>query len=226
MTTGLFFSLIGIAIVDSLNPSLFIAQLYLFTTPKPIPRILTYIAGILTVNYLGGLLILSGLRTLIGAALVALSSGVLFGLQLALGLAILGFGLWYKAATSEVGEAKKPRSLSLARTFLFGMAVMVNELTTALPYFVALERLSQEQLPLAGNLVSLLLYNFIFALPLLAFVGLFLWLRSRFTVTIERINGWVMLWMPRIIKYGAILLGATLAFNALIFFLTDSPLFV
>jgi cytochrome c biogenesis protein CcdA len=214
MTLPLIASIIGIALVDSLNPSLFIAQFYLLTTPRPTTRILSYIAGLLLVNYVGGLLILGGLRTVISEFVSGISPGTLLGGQIVLGLAILAFGLWFKAKPAELGEAQKPRSLQPIHTFVLGMGVMVNELTTALPYFVGLERIAAAQMPLLLNLLALLVYNLIFALPLFGFLALYLRLRDRFNAQIARITAWVGVWAPRFIKWASILFGLFLLVNA------------
>ena len=138
MPIALLLSLIGIAALDSLNPTRFVAQFSLPATPRPAPRILAYIAGVLAVNVAGGALILGGLGTAITRALDALSGTLLHGLQLALGLACLIFGLWYRARAAAMGEARKPRSLRPIHAFALGAAVMLNEIT-ALPYFIAIE---------------------------------------------------------------------------------------
>lgn len=217
LTAPLLASIIGIAVLDSLNPSLFLAQFYLITTPRPTPRLLSYIAGILVVNFFGGLLILGGLRTLITDFFGGLSENHTLLLQLGIGLAILAFGLWYKAeAEATPGEVKKPRSLLPWHTFLLGMVVMVNELTTALPYFVAIERIAAAGLPLLLNLLALVIYNFIFSLPLLAFLGLFLLFRERFATQLTALTRFIERWIPRFIKYLSIVFGAGLMLGALV----------
>jgi len=217
MTATLFLSLLGIAFLDSLNPSLFLAQFYLLTTPRPVPRILSYIAGVLLVNFGGGLLILAGVRTLVANLLSSWSGDTLRGLQLALGLAILAFGLWFRIDAAE-GEGRKPRSLQPIHTFALGMGVMLNELTTALPYFVAIERIAQAQLSAAGNLLALGAYNLVFGLPLLGFLLLVVTFRRRFASVLERVTRAVRLWMPRLVKWGS-LFGAVLALDAAVYFL-------
>jgi cytochrome c biogenesis protein CcdA len=225
MTFALFLSLAGIAVLDSLNPSLFIAQFFLLTTPKPVPRILAYIAGIVAVYIGGGMLILLGLREVIATFFSGVSpeSGAIG--QLAIGLALLVFGLWFKAAPAAPGEGKKPRSLSLGAAFIFGIVVNVNELTTALPYFVALEQIGAARLDLLPSLVSLLFYNLIFSLPLFLFLALFIRYRERFTRQLNAITRWTQTWAPRIMKYAAIIFGAVLALNGAFYFLRGSPLF-
>ncbi|MBC8160435.1 MAG: GAP family protein [Roseiflexaceae bacterium] len=224
MSIGLILALVGIAFVDSLNPSLFVAQLYLLTTPRPIPRVLSYIAGVIVANYLGGVLVLGGLRSLITTFFSSIDPAVFRGGELLLGLGLLVFGLLLRLKPAEVGEARKPRSLQPIHTFGLGMIVMVNELTTALPYFVAIERLAQAQLSLLGNLAGLGIYNLIFALPLFGFLLLYMQAQQHFVQTIERVNRGLAVWMPRLIKYSCIIVGAFFVFDAAAFFMAGRAL--
>lgn len=217
MTWTLLVAIIVIAIFDSLNPSLFVAQLYLLTTPRPVPRVLAYIVGVLAVNFLGGLLVLGGLRTLFVGFVQSLDPNLFYAAELTLGVVLIGFGLWMRLKPNHV-EAPKPRSLSIGNALLLGGAVMINELTTALPYFVAIERLAQAELSLGWNVFALVVYNVVFGLPLFGFLFGYLAVRQRFIVQIERINRGVAYWMPRIIKYGSIIFGGVLVAHAMSFF--------
>ncbi|MDX1991154.1 MAG: GAP family protein [bacterium] len=225
MSLSLIVALIGIAVADSLNPSLFVAQFYLLTTPKPTARILSYIAGILTVNYFGGVLLLGGARVLFADFIASLNHTTLYGVQLVVGLLILGFGLWMRAQAAETTEVKKPFSLRPIHTFALGMVVMVNELTTALPYFVAIERIAQADVGVVGGLALLLLYNAVFSLPLFGFLVFALVYRQHFAETLAKINRWMQVWMPRFIKYGSIAFGGVLSANAALMLTTGVGLF-
>jgi cytochrome c biogenesis protein CcdA len=198
---------------------------YLLTTPQPVPRILSYIAGIVLVNFVGGVLLLAGAQTIIANFFAGLNGETLYGLGLLLGAGLLIFGLWFKVTAPTNTTARKPRSLKPIHTFILGGVVMINELTTALPYFVAIERIAQAQLSIFGNLLSLALYNVIFSLPLLGFLGAFLALQQRFTAQLERISQGVQLWSLRILKYGSIAFGAFLMLNATSYFGTGAGLF-
>ena len=224
MTVALRLSLLGIAIVDSLNPALFVAQFYLLTTPRPVPRILSYIAGVLVVNFGGGLLILGGMRQVVANLLSGTSPTILHGAQFLLGLGLVLFGLWYTARPAE-SEAKQPRSLRPLHTFALGMVVMLNEITTALPYFVAIERIAQAGLDLFGNLLSLLLYNAVFALPLFAFLVLLVVFRERFAAQLEQVTRAVQTWTPRVVKYGSLAFGGFLALNGAAYLASGAGLF-
>lgn len=226
MTTELVAFLIGLAVFDSLNPSLFVALFYLLTTIRPVPRILSYIAGVLVVNFLGGLLLFFGLRETIGRLLDNLGNEVLFGVQLLLGMALVIFGIVFTATSTDAQDiAKKLRSIKPIHTFLLGMAVMLNEITTALPYFVALEQIARAQMDIIGNLLALAGYNVVFSLPLFGFLALYLAYGQRFTSEINRLTQPVMIWTLRIIKYGSIVLGIPLVLDAIVFFITGTGLF-
>lgn len=225
MTVALSAALVGIAFFDSLNPSLFLAQFYLLTTPKPVPRLLSYIAGVLLVNFVAGLLLLGGAQAVLANFLGTLGGGVLYGAQLVLGFGLLVLGLRLRTVPAADTEPKKPRSLRPVHTFLLGMAVMLNEITTALPYFFAVERISRAALPLWGDLLALGLYNLVFALPLFGFVGLFLAYRKRFSAQLGRISEAVQRWTMRLVKYGSVAVGAVLALNAGLYFIVGKGLF-
>lgn len=225
MTIALLIAIIGIGLLDSVNPSLFIAMFYLLTTSQPVPRILSYIAGVVLVNFVGGVLLLAGAQTVIANSISGPNSETLYGLGLLIGIGLLIFGLWFKITVPTHTNARKPRSLQPIHTFMLGGVVMINEFTTALPYFIAIERIAQAQLSIFGNLLSLALYNVIFSLPLLGFLGAFLALQQRFTAQLERISQGVQLWSLRILKYGSIAFGAFLMLNATSYFGTGAGLF-
>jgi len=158
-----------------------------------------------------GLLALLGLRAVLVRWLDGLPDGVVHGTLLALGLALLAFGLGYRATPAAQEPARTPRTLSPLSTFALGAAVMLNELTTALPYVVAIERIADAGLGLVGALLSLGLYNLAFALPLLAFLGLLIRYRQRFTNQLERISATLRRCTPKAVKAGSIAVGTGLA---------------
>ncbi len=225
MSIALLMTVGGIALIDSLNPSLFVAQFFLLTTAKPVPRILSYIAGVLTINFLGGLLFLAGAQALIVGFLNQLSPSLTYGAALLLGVGLLGLGIWMPLTPSKNEQARQPQSLHPVHTFLLGAVVMINELTTALPYFVAIGHITSAGISGLLAVGILALYNLIFALPLFLFLGLFMVYGSRFAAQTERISAAIAVWAPRIIKYGSLLLGAFLAVDAAFFFVRGDALF-
>ncbi|MCU0511403.1 MAG: GAP family protein [Anaerolineae bacterium] len=216
LSVSLLLTIMAIGLVDSINPALFVAQFYLLTTPRPAGRILSYIAGVLLVNFVGGVLILAGARALVGDVIAGMSLTAFYGLHLAAGVALLLFGLWLRVDTPGAVAVHKPRSLHPWHTFVLGMVVMLNEITSALPYFVAIERITTAQMDTGSNLLALLVYNAVFSLPLFAFLGLMLALRERFADRLERINAWINHYLPRLLKYGSIALGAGLTISSVV----------
>lgn len=214
ITLSLLITLIGIGLVDSLNPSLFVAQFYLLTTPRPVGRILAYIAGVLLVMLVGGVLILGGFRTLLADVLTSIPPQWLLAAQVIGGVLLLVYGWRATTTPAAADDARKPRSASLAASFLLGVVVMFNEITTALPYFIALERIADAELSWGGNLLALVIYNGVFALPLFAFLAAYIRFQQRFVNQIETIKAWLARWLPVLFKYGALLLGIVLLVDA------------
>ncbi len=221
--TFIFLAGIGtIAFLDSLNPSLFIAQFYLLTTPQPTKRTLSYIAGIVIANFIGGLLVLGGVRAIF-AEVVTLITPLMPWLHAILGALLLFFAFRQTQAAATPMEAKKPTSLRPLHTFILGVVVMGNELTTALPYFVAIERIVEANLPPIQVLLTLGLYNLIFALPLFAFLWLFLRFQARFVASLTKLQQTIQHWIGRILRWAALIFGVILFINGVLWLLTGNP---
>jgi cytochrome c biogenesis protein CcdA len=225
MTITFFLILIGIALSDSLNPSLFAVQAYLLTTPHPVKRVLSYIGGVLAVNFTGGLLVLGGVRTVVVDWLQSLTSTTIYSFVLLFGLVTLAFGWWVNAGSPAQSTTQQPRSLQPIHAFTLGAVVMLNEITTALPYFFAIERIAQAQQGVVTNVLLLVLYNLVFAAPLFALLAWFVAYRQRFAAQINRVISAVRTWTPRVLKYGAIVFGGLLVLHAGTYLLTGTPFF-
>jgi cytochrome c biogenesis protein CcdA len=223
--SGLILPIIGIALLDSLNPSLFIAQLVLLATARPTTRVITYIAGVLVVMLVGGVVILMGARQFVTDAIGSISPTTGSSLLLVVGIIMLFVGWRMKwDAPANATPGKQPHSLNPLATFGFGMVVMINEITTALPYFVALERIAAARLDLATTAVLLILYNIVFALPLFGFLIAYLYARERFITQVDAINRWIATWVPRMVKIIFIGGGAVLVLHGALFFITGQGL--
>lgn len=218
MTTSLLLSILGLALVDSLNPSLFITQFYLLTTERPLPRILSYIGGVLVVNVSAGLIVLAGLQTVLASQIVHISTHMWRGLELIVGIILIVAGLWIRRNKTVEQTARKPRSLRPIHTFLLGVVITLQEVSTAAPYLVAVERISQASMTNAGNLFALAIYNAIYVTPLLIIVGTFLARGTQLMSHLEHINHTINIWLPHLFKYLCLVGGAALTIDATIFF--------
>jgi len=215
MPASLLLAILAIAALDSLNPSLFLAEFFLLTTARPVLRTLSYICGVVLTNFLGGLLLLGGVRGLVSAWMISLSNETVLAAQLGLGVLFLGFGLLYRPG-AQGAAVRKPRSPHLFHAFALGALVMINELTTALPYFVAVERIAQAKMVPGWNLVALVFYNVVFSLPLFGFMLAYIALRERFAGYVEKISHGIQLWLPRILRGASVVVGIGLSANSLI----------
>ncbi|MDZ4769871.1 MAG: GAP family protein [Chloroflexota bacterium] len=214
LTLSLVGGILGIAVVDSLNPSLFLGQMLLFTTRRPLPRLMAYMVGLLVVNFIAGILLVLGIGATITDFIASIDPAVLLSLQIAFGAALLIFGLRFKPQPIAVDDRQPP--VNLWKAFLFGVVVMVNEMTTAIPLVIAAERIAGASLSLAATVLLLIMYNLIFALPLLGFIGAYLSLRERFTARIDAINRGVQMWMPRLTRWFALGIGAVLVVQGIL----------
>jgi cytochrome c biogenesis protein CcdA len=213
-------SLIAIAALDSLNPTAIALQVYLLSTPRPVPRSLAFIAGIFSAYWTSGLLVILGLDKLIKSVIAnagfSLSDSLVYTIQLLIGLILLIVGLTLKTS-SQVEPVKHPKNLTIMRTFLLGMSVTVLEIPTALPYFAAIEQIVRAQLDLLAIVSVLGLYNLIFVLPPIALVVLYMaFHRQSFALDlIQRIHRSIAIYAPKILRVLLLGLGILLIADSL-----------
>lgn len=164
---------------DSLNPSAIAQQLLLQAMVKHKRHILFFILGIGLANLLLGLAVYCGISAwvlqLLSAAAAAYPA-LVYGAGLLAGLIVFFCGIRLirntrrrqkTAAGTEAEQAKAPARLTPLSLFLMGAAFCGVELTSALPYFGFLTMLAGYQLAFPLVLGFILLYNFIYLLPLL-----------------------------------------------------------
>jgi hypothetical protein len=191
VTVELALVLVGLAVVDSINPSALVVAAVVLTKSRPehrVPGLLAYVAGIF-VSYLAlGLVVLAGIDGVLSLARdLADSRAVLIGQAVAGGLLLL-----YAVLAPATVDARKrrrrdellQRSLRPALLFGYGAYVTVVELVTALPYFAALALLGNAAVPFPVAALVLIGYCLVFVAPPLGVAVLYR--RRR-----ERIDAWV-----------------------------------
>lgn len=211
---------LGLALVDSINPSALAIALYWLSQPSPVPRVLAYVAGI-ALTYLA-----LGVALMLGFGTVAAQFGhwfdhpIALGVQLALGVAMAGYGIFAPKASAEEPAQRQPSRAGLVGMLLLGATVTAIELTTALPYFAALALMTSAQLSWPTWLPLLVVYNAIFVAPPLALVGLHALagqrLRERFErwrVKLQRGAREAMLWIVTLVGF-ALAIDAGARFKA------------
>jgi len=183
------FLVLAIGIVDSLNPSTIAPALYLAAGRSPHKSLLGFIAGVLAVNLLGGLLLTLGP----GQAILALAPHpgreVRHLLELGFGLATLlvAIGLWLARSRLQrhaLGTEQRIDRSSL----LVGAGITAAELPTALPYFAAIAAIVSAGPALTTQVALVGVFNAAFVAPLLAIAVLRRVAGVRALRTIERLR--------------------------------------
>lgn len=214
MTAVNLLAISGIALLDSLNPTLFVGILYILTTWRAGSRSVSFIAGVVITNFLGGLLLAAGLHDPAVALFRGVSDAIWAAIEIALGLALVGFGLFYSAGADRSTQLRRRPSDGVAGPFVFGAIMTMKELPTALPYFVAIALMGRAGFSQAETLFALVVYNIVFAVPLIGFLVAYMVMRQRFAGFASTLSAWVDFWSRRILKYGSLILGAALIGSA------------
>jgi cytochrome c biogenesis protein CcdA len=182
-------AIVGLAVVDSINPSALLATIALLLRGRGArPLVAVYVVAVLVTYLAVGLALLLGLGLTPPAALKGDAAYLAQGI---LGAAMLAYAVAAPGRRRERGPAE-PRRLPAAgrpaAVFALGVAVTVLELPTALPYLGAVGAITRAQLAVAEWLPLLLLYNLIFVLPPLLLLAGHLALGDRAGALLERLR--------------------------------------
>lgn len=166
---------------DSLNPSAIAQQMLLQAMVKKKRHIWFFICGIGTANLIMGLAIYYGIAAWVSKFLTKIVNAYplyVYGATAAGGIVLLGVGIRLIATTrqsnaentkgcEETENVKAPAQLSPASLFIMGAAFCMVELTSALPYFGFLALLTSYHLIFPLALLFMMIYNFMYMLPLI-----------------------------------------------------------
>lgn len=175
--SGLVAAVLGLAVVDSINPSAIAATLYLLTGKQYVTRVLTYVFAVFLAYFCIGTMLMLGLDVLSSGLGEVLYSPIAYGVQIVIGAVMMLYGIL--APSQKETEPRVPRSRSLGAVFLLGLTVSVIEFSTALPYFGAVGLMTNAGLSFAQWFPLLLVYNLILVAPPLLLLGLYTVLGSR-----------------------------------------------
>lgn len=172
--------LLGLALLDALNPFSIAAMAFLLSTDRPSTRGLAFILGTAVV-YLGfGIMLLEGWTAFLQSLLPLLPSWIPALVEVLAGAGCLvgGIILWRKSG-SDTQSMPQISALSVWATVLFAAGSTVSDLPTAVPYFAAASQITSIAEGRLGQYFWLLIYNVIYVAPMVAMLVVRLTLRKR-----------------------------------------------
>ncbi len=170
---GLVVFVASVGLVDSVNPSTIAPALYLATGRDACRGLAGFIAGVVVVSMLAGLVLTLGPGQVILGSVPRPGRHATHLIELALGVAALvfGVGLWMlreRVARRVVGSEER----SARNSLLLGAGIMAVELPTALPYFAVIAAIIAGDGSALTQISLLLLFNGVFAAPLLVILAI------------------------------------------------------
>lgn len=184
--TDIALPVLGLAVIDSVNPSALAVALWWMARPGAAPRLLAYIAGIAVAYTALGIALMLGLGATVERYGAAFDHPLVLALQLGLGLGMLGYGIFAPKQGKHAPEQPQPRVGGLIGMVLLGMTVTAIEMVTALPYFAAIALMTSAPLAFWQWLPLLLIYNAIFVAPPLLLLALYVFAGRRLQGRFER----------------------------------------
>ncbi|GJD93607.1 hypothetical protein OCOJLMKI_0803 [Methylobacterium iners] len=170
MDAPLLVSLIGLALLDSLNPFTVAAQAYLLGTRDPMPRSIAFLLGTFAAYFLGGVLLLEGLSLFLECLWPVMPRWAVGAGEMTLGLAAAVLAITMSRQASRGEAFTLPSNLGVLATLLFAVASTLSDMATALPYFGAATQIAAAELGFVGRWLLLALYNLIYCAPLIGLI--------------------------------------------------------
>jgi cytochrome c biogenesis protein CcdA len=182
-------AIVGLAVVDSVNPSALLATIVLLLRGRRArPLVAVYLVAVLATYLAIGVVLTLGLGLTPQALLHSDAAYLVQGL---LGAAMLAYALLApdrQRRRSPVQPSSLPTATRPLAVFALGMAVTIVELPTALPYLGAVGIITRGGLGIAEWLPLLVLYNLIFVLPPLLLLAGHLALGQRAELVLGRLR--------------------------------------
>ena len=181
-------AIVGLAVVDSINPSALLAtDVLLLRGRRARPLVAVYVIAVLATYFTIGLVLVLGLGRAPGGDR---ERRRLPGPGRA-GAGMLAYAVLaptHRGRPDSVAPRRLPAATRPAAVFALGMAVTVLELPTALPYLGAVGAMTRADLAVADWLPLLVFYNLIFVLPPLALLAGHVVLGGRAEAMLERLR--------------------------------------
>ena len=206
------FAVIAIAAPDSLNPSLIVAAVYLALGAHPLRRTVEFTIAAFVVTLAGGLAIALGLGDLIRSLLPKLSHTVKWDVLTAVGILVMcgGAVVWWRRDSLAGAASTQAQPAAGGSAVLLGAGIAGVELVTAFPYFAAIAMVLGSSVADPAKLFLLVLYNFIYVLPLIAIVVVRATMGERAAQLLVPVSDWIQTHWPVVVAPLAGAVGAAL----------------
>lgn len=173
--------ILGLAVLDSINPSALLATGYLLSRvpeERKTRGVLAYVAGIFAFYFAVGVLLLLGFSFAVDRLDGLMESRAAYVGQAIIGVALFAWS-WLPPKRPEE-KRWQPKVFKPGVLFGLGVTVTLVEFVTALPYLGAIALLQELQIAFPLKMGVLLLYNVIFILPPLGMLAFYRKNRQRF----------------------------------------------
>ncbi len=206
---------VSVAALDSLNPSTVAPALVLAIGSRPRRDLAAFIAGVAATSTLGGLVLLVGPGRELLARLSRPSPDTRELVELATGLLLVvgGVAVWILRARLRRRLDSDTR-LGSRSSLSVGAAIMAVELPTAVPYFAAILATVETTRSLLAQVSLVLVYNLVFAAPLLALLVAITVRRELAGMIATVLRRLLTTYGPAVIAAVASCVGAALAVDA------------
>lgn len=172
MVTEFLLYLGGLALLDTLSPTIIGVTLFLLLGNKPrvASRLFTYLLTVITLYVVLGIVLMLGF-TFILDAFSSLIEHVIVS-RILFGIGVILFVASFFIPTNKKRAIPVQKTESLLSVILIGLTTFLIEAGTAFPYFAAIGLMTSEGLPLYQWLPALIVYTFVMVLPaVLLFIG-------------------------------------------------------
>jgi cytochrome c biogenesis protein CcdA len=175
---------IGVGLVDSLNPTTLVPGLYLAAGKNPAKALGGFIAGFFATNLVAGVLVALGPGKYLLDLFPHPGTNAKHLIEITVGgvLIVLAGILWVKrhSVAKHVSNTDRLQRSSL----VVGAGIAIVEFPTAIPYLAVIAAIVESGRGIPTQVVLLAIFNFCFLLPLFAILGLRV-------LAGERARGWL-----------------------------------
>jgi Sap, sulfolipid-1-addressing protein len=163
---------LGIALVDGLNPSTIAPALVLAVKRRGVVLVALFTVGVFVPSLAAGVLVVIGPGRALLDLIPHVGAPTEHLIEIAAGVVLAGLAwiLWIHRGRVAGGVSRELPGGALGAAGL-GAGIMLAELATAVPYFAALAAIVGSSATLTARLELVVLFNVAFVLPLLLILG-------------------------------------------------------